>query len=54
MEEIIKLLDQADDLIRKKFKEVEHTPGAPTKRERLKEARESVQQAITSLLLARD
>ena len=53
MEEIIKLLDQADGEIRKEFEEIKHTPGAPVKREHLRDAREQVQKAITSMLLAK-
>ena len=51
MEEIIKLLDGADELIRKKI--AVHSYGSLGTRNALKEAREALQKAITILLDAK-
>jgi len=51
MEEIIKLLDEADTKLREKIKESEHEIGKVYKRENLTKARTLIQEAITSLLL---
>lgn len=54
MEEIIELLDKADEVIRKKLQEHDYGLGAWRRKSVLMEARENVQKAITSLLASKD
>lgn len=50
MQEIIEILDKADEAIRKRLGESDYSLGAWKRKEVLKEVRGNVQKAITSLL----